>query len=392
MSVQVFTGTTTEAAMSRVRKALGDDAVIVDVRGAGGQVAVLASSPARGKPRGRPPAVRPESHERTERAGRPRSVPAADPQGSLGGAERGVHALAARSQRRAVEEELANLFEAERERVTDRERSTAGRRAPTPPAPPAILRTLRGLDLPHDICERLLGIAENHADGWSRIHGWVESLWPVAVPRPRSESDPLAVAFLGGRGVGRSTLCRGLAARAVIASDGGVLWIQVGFPGRRLADADDLRAPVGVDLRIAHYVGEFAEIARDHPHAEVVIVDLPGIDVFDAEERAALDRFVQGARHVFPGLGLHAVLPATWSTRQACRTVAALQELPLQGIAWTWMDEAVDAGTIVSATMRTHTAPAFVHGDRLGDGSTSRVADWAPLLGSLAPELLRSPA
>lgn len=384
MSVQVFTGTTTEAAMSRVRKALGEEAIIVDVRGAGSQVAVLASSPLARNGKFRARGLGRIDGERTERAGKSRVGSSVDAEAAATSGERGAQALLSRKLRQrpvSVSVPAAPAVEAVAPVKLDADfAEPIGELQPVS----MFLEELRAADLPEDVAQRLADIGDDTADRWTRVLGWLESLWPVAVPRPSRPEAPLVIAFIGPRGVGRTALSRGLAARAAIASEGSVLWLQVGFPGRRIGEADDLSAPIGVDQRVAHYVGEFSEIARDHRHAEVVLIDLPGIDVHDAEERAALQRFVQGARHVFRGLVLHAVLPATWSVRQASRCVAALAEFPLQGLAWTWIDEAIDSVGIVGTTVRTQVPPSFVHGDRVGDGSTSRVADWNPLLKSLS--------
>jgi flagellar biosynthesis GTPase FlhF len=147
-----------------------------------------------------------------------------------------------------------------------------------------------------------------------------------------------------------------------------------------------------VDLRVAHYVGELQEIAHDHRQSDVVLVDLPGIDPWDEAERAGLAHFIQGVRHVMPAVRWHAVLPATWGVRHAALTLEALSELRPEAIAWTHLDEAVDASSILATAVRSHLGPSFLHGDRAGNGATSRAADWQALIDTLRPRRAQATA
>ena len=429
MSVQIFHGPTTESAMARVRKSLGEDAVIVDVRGGTfGPIEVLASVPTSGLPfhilrsfsdpgrTGSPPATpagsgasapqgrrrSPQQHRRVSRpVGGGGPLPEMGP--SAPEAEVGIAAPAARhskSEPAAPQDEgrapPRGLTIVPRETPPGRsiDEISPSARVSNPPRifESPLLHDLRELDLPHDVCQRLAGAGGAHSDPWSRVQAWVESVWPVRLPEASIHGGPLVVGFFGPRSVGRSTLIRGLAARAAIAGDAGVCWLQVGFPGRRVEDADDLRTPMGVDLRIAHYAGEFVEVARDHRHSDVVLIDLPGIDVFDAAERAALARYVQGAARVFPSVVWHAVLPATWGVRHCTAVLDSLADFRPDAIAWTHLDDALDASTILATTVRSHLGPAFLHGDREGDGATSRVADWNGLLQTLIPQRTPEPS
>jgi hypothetical protein len=191
----------------------------------------------------------------------------------------------------------------------------------------------------------------------------------------------MTLGFVGPRGVGRSTLVRGLAGRAAISDPGRVAWLRVGFPRRRLPAARS--APVGVDLRTAHSLAEVGRVAEDHSDVTAMLLDLPGVDVHSPSEMSALLKFVKACDENWGRVHWNAVIPATWSTREATRAVVAMKPLGVEAIAWTCIDQAGDSGTLVSSTLRTDLPPSFVHGDRVGDGGTSNAAVWDDIIAAL---------
>jgi len=136
-------------------------------------------------------------------------------------------------------------------------------------------------------------------------------------------------------------------------------------------------------LRVAHSLAELRAIAREHDDYDALLIDLPGIDVHANNERAALQKFVREASSAWGRVSWLSVVPATWSAREAARTVTALGPLGIHGTAWTHMDRVADPGTLIAATMRTELRPAFLHGDRTGDGGSTRTASWEEIIGQL---------
>jgi hypothetical protein len=234
---------------------------------------------------------------------------------------------------------------------------------------------LTALELPPDLAAKLTTIGGRGADPWIRVHAWLERAHPIAVPT--GSTRPMTLGFLGGRGTGRTTLVRGLAARAAVEEPGRVVWLQVGFPARPQWPIDDLMAPLGVDHRIANHPSEIEPVAREHGDVSVVLVDLPGIDLHSDGERRALARYQRACKAAWPTVEFHGVVPATWSGREAVRALTRQRALGIRGVAWTWMDRVADPGTLLTATLRSDLPPSFVHGDREGEGASSRVADWA---------------
>ena len=139
-------------------------------------------------------------------------------------------------------------------------------------------------------------------------------------------------------------------------------------------------APVGVDLRTAHSISEVRRVAHEHSDVTAMLLDLPGVDVHSASEMEALGKFVNACDSSWGRVHWNAVIPATWSTREAVRGVLALRPLGVKSVSWTCTDQVSDSGTIVAATLRTDLPPSFVHGDRVGDGSTSNAAVWTDIV------------
>ena len=318
--IRTFSAPSTDVAFERIRRTLGDAAVILDVRRATDGVEVDASA-ARAKGRGR--------SRLTPHLERP-----------LAGVER----LPGRSE-----------FAAQ----------------------------LGAMDFPASLTGRLTAIAGRDEDAWERVLEHVERHYPAPRLPDTTPGAPRVLGFLGPQRVGRSTLVRGLAALAALREPGRVLWIEVGFPGRPLPHRSDRDAPLGVDLRFAHRPSELRDIASDYGDLSVALIDLPGIDVFEPGERKALARFVAAARAGWSDVQLHGVVDAAWSARQASRTAQLLEELGAEALAWTGVDLAVDPGTVLAASLRTELPPSFLHGDPLGDGTTSRTANWQELIGDL---------
>ena len=353
MSQQTFKAATAMAAFERIRLRLGDSAAILEVRETAGGVEVVASA---GRSRvGRkllqPPPPKPRAV--TNPVGT--SPPPPPKTGSTPGRSPFL-------------------------------RVVGGRRVPTP-----IEELFRSLDFPDAVASRLASVAGTGPHAWDRLLGWLERTRPVRDIAPPPAGSPLCVGLIGPRGVGRSTVARGLAASAAMSHPGRVIWAEVGFPGRRLPHRHDLDVPIGVDRRTADSPSELRQVGRDYDDVGLIVVDLPGVDVHKPGEIDALTRYVTTAGRSFRGISWHVVIPASWSARESCRAIRALEHLRPHGVAWTFMDTVGDPGTPVAAAMRTDLSPSFLHGDRTGDGSTSRGASWEELVDWLQRVSMPSP-
>ncbi len=238
--------------------------------------------------------------------------------------------------------------------------------------------TLNRLEFPPDLAAKLSAVAGEGAAAWPRLLEWLERVHPVT--EPAVDAGGLALAFIGGRGAGRTTLVRGLASRAAIAEPGRVLWVQVGFPARPASPLDDFLAPLGVDHRIANHPDEIAPIADEHADVSATLIDLPGIDLHNKSQRGSLGRFVKACRSTWPDISLHGVVPANWSVREAVRCMGEQASMGASGAAWTHVDRVADPATIVAATLRSELSPSFLHGDSHGEGDTSRAASWTEIV------------
>jgi len=345
MTVQTFSAPTAEAAFARIKKNLGKGAVILDVKRGPRGVQVMAA-----------PASHRGSLRRLYEAGN-----AASAGDDTGSGTTGSHDASVTGGHSAVSPDL---------------RLVGGMAVDSP-----IRETLQSIDFPPELVARLMSIAGKSVDGWDRICAWLEQCYPPLVGSLRGKVGPMmTMGFVGPRGVGRSTLIRGLAARAAISETGRVAWLRVGFPRRRLQSLSGDAVPVGVDLRTANSVAEVQRIAEDYRDVTALLLDLPGIDVHSTSELKALAKFVKVCNDSWGRVHWNAVIPATWSTREAVRAVNALEPLGVEAIAWTSTDQVGDSGTIVASSLRTGLPPSFVHGDRIGDGGTSNAAVWTDLV------------
>lgn len=347
MTQQTFKAASAMAAFERIRLRLGESAAILEVRETPNGVEVVAAA-------GRSRVGR---RLRQPTPGKPRAV--TNPTG---------HTPAPRADRKS----LAKNEPAGRAPFL---RVVGGRRGANP-----VEQLFRSLDFPDAVAARLATVAGNGPHAWERLLGWLERTRPIRDVDPPPAGSPLCIGLVGPRGVGRSTLARGLAASAAMSHPGRVIWCEVGFPGRRLPYRHDLDIPIGVDRRTADSPRELRQLGHDHDDVGLIVVDLPGVDVGKPGEVDALARYVTTASRSFRGISWHVVVSAMWSARESCRAIRALEHLRPHGVAWTFMDAVADPGTPVACSVRTDLSPSFLHGDRRGDGSSSRGASWEEIV------------
>jgi len=365
MSARTYRAGSLGAALAAVRRALGEDAVIVETRESASGVEVVAAGARR----------RRGMLELYQRA---RAAQAAVPLAA--GAESVVYAHPAGDDDlelpEPVEEGRAPTA-AERAGLISRPRLRA---VGSGSGPSPIAAALDAIDLPPDLSARIAAAAGRGPLGWERVLSWMERQWPIPEVPVGRPGRPSAMAFIGPQGSGRSTLVRGLAARAVIDEPGRVVMVQMGFPGRPLRPRDELDAPVGAEVRVANHPSELGRIVHDHRDVSAVLLDLPSVDLHDPGAVRALQRFVGAASRACPSIAWHGVLPARWSIREACYSLSALDFVPLAGVAWTHLDVVQDPGTVVATTLRMDLPPTFLHGDRDGTGAQSGTASWDSLV------------
>lgn len=222
------------------------------------------------------------------------------------------------------------------------------------------------LELPPDVAARLVSAAGVGDAAWGRLVEFLDHRWPV----PAFEGGTLA--FLGPAASGRSTLLRGLARSAAARAEGEVVLLRVGFP-RRPARADRVE---GVTVLAANHPTEVRRHLVGARDAACVLVDLPSVDLESRAERRALARMVGAVERQAPGVPLHAVLPARWSARECVRALESFDSFDLGGVAWTFLDQVADPGTVVATTFRVDRPPSFLHGDPVGLGEQSGAASW----------------
>jgi flagellar biosynthesis GTPase FlhF len=342
MATQTFSASTAEAAFAKIKKHLGKTAVILEVKRGPRGVKVTAAQARSGT----------NSRRFFE-----------------GGEQVGANSMAGQSS-------LGTPSATGKIPVSAGLRLVEGMTLESP-----IRETLQGIDFPPDLVSRLLSVAGDSAEGWKQICLWLQEFYPPLVGALRGRvGRVMTMGFVGPRGVGRSTLVRGLAARAAASDPGRVVWLRVGFPRRRLASVAEHSAPVGVEVHTAHSIAEVRRVASGPSNITAMLIDLPGVEVHSTSELESLSKFMAVCDQNWGRVHWNAVLPANWSTREASRAALALHPLGVEALAWTHLDQVGDSGTIVSSSLRTGLPPSFVHGDRVGDGGSSNAAVWSDIV------------
>jgi hypothetical protein len=330
MTTRTFAATTVQDAFRRVRAKLGDRAVILDVRHLGGRVEVVAG------------------------VERPRGLRRILEQGGS-----------------AARVKIGDEDDVDPDELIPLHVLTGPGGLSRP-----FSRALALLELPPDLAARISGTVGDGPGAFRRLEAYLERTHPIPDPVPDPATGVIAVGFLGGRGVGRSSLVRGLAARAAIQQPGRVIWLEAGFPARPVVPMPEMLAPLGVDHRVANHPYEIECIADEHQDVSAVLLDLPGIDVHRSGERKALQRYIRSCRKAWPSLSLHGTASAMWSVREAQRSLAAQMSLGATAAGWTWVDQAGDPGTILATALRISIAPSFFAGSTDPDGEEARAGGW----------------
>jgi len=151
------------------------------------------------------------------------------------------------------------------------------------------------------------------------------------------------IALVGPPGAGKTAMAAKLAVRAQIATGRARLVSLDAMSLGAAGHLDALGAASGVTCALAASMEQLGTVMRRRWPA-VTVIDTPGVSARDADAIAELAERLRAAAPT----EVHLVVPATCKSEDALASVAALAPLGLTHLAFTRLDEATTAGSLVT--------------------------------------------
>jgi len=172
----------------------------------------------------------------------------------------------------------------------------------------------------------------------------------VSGPLLAGQGDRTVSLMIGPSGAGKTSVIAKLAAHYRLEEKKSVAIIT--FDTYRQASVEQLRmyaAVLGVPFASAVSARQVHEGLRRHAHADMVLIDMPGVG---PEEVAAAQelhhRLTQESQ-----VDMHLVVPASMRDHDLCRVYDRVKDLPLLRLLFTKLDETESFGTVFELAYRT---------------------------------------
>ena len=172
----------------------------------------------------------------------------------------------------------------------------------------------------------------------------------VSGPLLTGEGDRAVGLMLGPSGAGKTSVITKLAAHYRLEEKKSVAIIT--FDTYREASVEQLRMyanVLGVPFASALSPRQVHEGLRRHAHADLVLIDMPGVGPDEVSSARELHRLLRDESDV----ATHLVLPASTREQDLRRIVARVKELPLLRLLFTKLDETESFGTIFELAHQT---------------------------------------
>jgi flagellar biosynthesis protein FlhF len=211
----------------------------------------------------------------------------------------------------------------------------------------------------------------------SQLTAILEELGVVADRDVFAAGNPRIAAFIGCTGVGKTTTIAKLAAMQSRHHKKRVALITLDNYGIAAVEQLETYAQIiGIPLETAVNMAELKRGIKKHKDRELIIIDTPGINPHNK-------RLIQGLKGYFaklPDLQTHLVLSATTKEKDLIAIMDAFNELNIQRLLFTKIDESYTYGNMVNLLKRTHIPLSFLcYGRKVPDdietGSTKKLVD-----------------
>jgi flagellar biosynthesis protein FlhF len=182
-------------------------------------------------------------------------------------------------------------------------------------------------------------------------HAWDQLAATVPIRAQPPAGSHRVVTLVGPNGVGKTTTCAKLAARAVLTEKRSVALVttddrRVGAAAPLSFYADVLDVP----FACVHDVGELRRALRALSDVDFVIVDTAGRMARETHEISALEPWLNAAPQVEPWL----VLSASTDTATNLGTLRAFAAIEPEAVLITKIDEATRPGEVANVLIRGH--------------------------------------
>lgn len=178
----------------------------------------------------------------------------------------------------------------------------------------------------------------------------------VSGPLPAAQGGRTVSLLLGPSGAGKTSAVTKLAAHYRLEEKKSVAIIT--FDTYREAAVEQVRMyanVLGVPFASALSPRQVRDGLRRHPHADLVLVDMPGIGPQEATAAGELHRLLGDASEV----DTHLVLPASMRESDLLRIVERAKDLPSLRLLFTKLDETESFGTIFEVAYQTGTPLSY---------------------------------
>lgn len=241
-----------------------------------------------------------------------------------------------------------------------REMQEGGMHRHWPDLPPAFQKAyqkLQGYDVAEDIARALIHRWKSHYPNYTSgqkvdvklLESFISEMLIPAGPIRPAKSEPTVVMMVGPTGVGKTTTVAKLAALHKIQKQAKVALITIDT--YRIAAVEQLRTYadlIGVPLQVVSDPSELKSTVASLSDRDLILVDSAGRSPRNQEKMVELKAFVEAAG----ADELHLVLSVSVSPAVMKDTLERYRDFPVGKLLLTKLDEAVNYGVILSIIAR----------------------------------------
>jgi flagellar biosynthesis protein FlhF len=184
----------------------------------------------------------------------------------------------------------------------------------------------------------------------SLLAGILEHMGVIAKPIEFAKSRARVVAFIGTTGVGKTTTLAKLAAHFAIDQNKDVALIT--FDDLRIAAIDQIKACaniIGIPLEVASNSSDLKKHIKRLRQKDLILIDTPGINQKNSDQIMELQGYFKKLNTIETQL----VLSATTKERDLLDTVKRFENMGINRLTFTRIDESNTVGNLLNVLIRT---------------------------------------